>query len=257
MVHTIFNIGTTVLLFPASNWIIRLAKKLGRVKEGEQEKSTVLLDERVLETPSIALQATVKEIDRMGKIVEESLLVAKNVLFAPKEQDIRFLREEEKTVDRLCAGITDYAIKLSSLQISEKEHQEISHLLQIVSDMERVSDYCENISEFAETIMERKLSFSDTGREQLQEMTEVCVDSYLYAYKAFQENDKDRALRVVEKETQADALEVQLRTRHIKRLANNQCEAEAGIVFLDALVCLERISDHARNIAEEVLEGIA
>lgn len=257
LVHTIFNIGTTVLLFPASNWIIRLAKKLGRVKEGEQEKSTVLLDERVLETPSIALQATVKEIDRMGKIVEESLLVAKNVLFAPKEQDIRFLREEEKTVDRLCAGITDYAIKLSSLQISEKEHQEISHLLQIVSDMERVSDYCENISEFAETIMERKLSFSDTGREQLQEMTEVCVDSYLYAYKAFQENDKDRALRVVEKETQADALEVQLRTRHIKRLANNQCEAEAGIVFLDALVCLERISDHARNIAEEVLEGIA
>lgn len=257
LVHTIFNIGTTVLLFPASNWIVRLAKKLGRVKEGEQDKSTVLLDERVLETPSIAWQATVKEIDRMGKIVEESLLVAKKVLFAPKEQDIRFLREEEKTVDRLCAGITDYAIKLSSLQISEKEHQEISHLLQIVSDMERVSDYCENISEFAETIMERKLKFSDTGREQLQEMMEVCVDSYLYAYKAFQGNDREKALRVVEKETQADALEVQIRTRHIKRLANNQCEAEAGIVFLDALVCLERISDHARNIAEEVLEGIA
>lgn len=257
LVHTIFNIGTTVLLFPVSNWIVRLAKKLGRVKEGEQDKSTVLLDERVLETPSIAWQATVKEIDRMGKIVEESLLVAKKVLFAPKEQDIRFLREEEKTVDRLCAGITDYAIKLSSLQISEKEHQEISHLLQIVSDMERVSDYCENISEFAETIMERKLKFSDTGREQLQEMMEVCVDSYLYAYKAFQGNDREKALRVVEKETQADALEVQIRTRHIKRLANNQCEAEAGIVFLDALVCLERISDHARNIAEEVLEGIS
>lgn len=257
LVHTIFNIGTTVLLFPVSNWIIRLAKKLGRIKEGEQDKSTVLLDERVLETPSIALQATVREIDRMGKIVEESLLTAKKVLFSPNEQDIRFLKEEEKTVDRLSAGITDYVIKLSSLQISEKEHQELSHLLQVVSDMERISDYCENISEFAESILERKLSFSDTGREQLQEMTEVCVDSYLYAYKAFLGNDRETALRVVEKETQADALEVQLRTKHIKRLANNQCGAEAGIVFLDTLVCLERISDHARNIAEEVLEGIA
>ncbi|WP_173017119.1 hypothetical protein [Suipraeoptans intestinalis] len=136
MVHTIFNIGTTVLLFPASNWIIRLAKKLGRVKEGEQEKEHGAFGRNVFwkRQHRTAGQRS-KEIDRMGKIVEESLLVAKNVLFAPKEQDIRFLREEEKTVDRLCRpeNHRDYAIKLSSLQISEKEHQEISHLLQIVS----------------------------------------------------------------------------------------------------------------------------
>ena len=85
-------------------------------------------------------------------------------------------------------------------------------------------------------------------------MFDVCVDSYRYAIEAFMENNKEKALVAIEKETHADDLEVQLRTKHIKRLTNNECNTEAGIVFLDTLVSLERISDHARNIAEEVLE---
>ena len=118
MVHTAFNIGTTVLLFPVSGWIIKLAKKIGRVAEDDQDKSIVLLDDRILETPVIALQSTVKEVARMGQIVEDSLMVAKDVLFTLKDEDIRFLKEEETTVDKLSAGITEYAIKLSSLQVS-------------------------------------------------------------------------------------------------------------------------------------------
>lgn len=254
MVHTAFNIGTTVLLFPVSGWIIKLAKKIGRVDEDGQDQSVVLLDDRILETPGIALQSTVKEVVRMAKIVEDSLEVAKEVLFTLKEEDIQFLKEEEDTVDKLSAGITNYAIKLSSLQISEKEHQDVAHLLQMVSDIERISDYCENISEFAETLYEKKVSFSEVGTAQLKEMLDVCADSYKYAYEAFAERSREKALKVIEKETQADDLEITLRSKHIKRLANNQCNTEAGVVFLDVLVCLERISDHARNIAEEILE---
>lgn len=257
IVHTAFNIGTTVLLFPVSSWIIRLAKKIGRVEEDTQDKSKVLLDDRILETPSIALQSTVREVARMGKIVKDSLDVAKTVLFTLKDEDIQFLKEEETTVDKLSAGITDYAIKLSSLQISEKEHQDVAHLLQMVSDIERISDYCENISEFAETLYEKKVAFSEIGSSQLREMLDVCIDSYKYALEAFEEKSREKALKVIEKETQADNLEITLRSRHIKRLTNNQCNTEAGIVFLDTLVCLERISDHARNIAEEVLESVA
>ena len=256
MVHTAFNIGTTVLLFPVSNWIIKLAKKIGRVEEDEQDRSRVLLDDRILETPAIALQSVVNEVERMGQIVLESMEAAKTVLFTQKEEEIQFLKEEESTVDRLSAGITNYAIKLSSLQISEKEHQSVAHLLQIVSDMERISDYCENISEFAETLYEKKVSFSDVGKEQIKEMLDVCTDSYRYALDSLVEQSKEKALRVIEKETQADDLEISLRSKHIKRLTNNQCNTEAGIVFLDSLVCLERISDHARNIAEEVLEDL-
>ena len=253
-VHTIFNIGTTILLFPVSDLIIKLAKKIGRVDESEQEDSAVLLDDRMLETPSIALQSTITEIARMGHIVMDSLEKAKTVLFTLSSDDIKALKEEESVVDKLSAGITTYAIKISSLQVSEKEHQEVAHLLQIVSDMERISDYCENISEFAETLREKKLKFSDMGTDGIKEMLDVCAKSYKYALEAFEEDSQDKALRVIEKETQADQLELMLRTKHIKRLANNQCNAEAGIVFLDALVCLERISDHARNIAEELLE---
>ena len=257
IVHTAFNIGTTVLLFPVSNWIIKLAKKIGRVEEDTQDKSRVLLDDRILETPSIALQSTVREVARMGEIVMDTLDVARTVLFTLKDEDIQFLKEEETTVDKLSAGITEYAIKLSSLQISEKEHQDVARLLQMVSDIERISDYCENISEFAETLYEKKVAFSEVGSAQLKEMLEVCIDSYRYALEAFEEKSKEKALKVIEKETQADDLEITLRSRHIKRLTNNQCNTEAGIVFLDTLVCLERISDHARNIAEEVLESIA
>ena len=254
IVHTAFNICTTVLLFPVSDWIIKLAKKIGRVEEDSQDKSMVQLDERVLQTPGLALQSTVNEVIRMGQIVEDSLMVAKDVLFTLKDDDIQFLKEEEATVDRLSAGITNYAIKVGALQISEKEHQDVAHLLQVVSDMERISDYCENISEFAETLYEKKASFSEIGEEQLKEMMEVCTDSYRYALKAFENQDRAMALKVIEKETQADNLELRLRNKHIQRLANNQCKTEAGIVYLDTLVCLERISDHARNIAEEVLE---
>ncbi|MEF9945450.1 MAG: Na/Pi cotransporter family protein [Lachnospiraceae bacterium] len=256
MVHTAFNIGTTVLLFPVSNFIIKLAKKIGRVEEDVQDVSEVLLDDRILETPSIALQSTITEVGRMGRIVEKSLNIAKTVLFTQSESDIKVLKDDETTVDRLSAGITEYSIKLTSLQISEKEHQSVVHLLQIVSDMERISDYCENISEYAETLIAKKLTFSDIGKEEMTDMLTVCINSYVYALQAFETSSKEAALRVVEEETKADALEIALREKHIQRLTSNQCNTEAGIVFLDMLVCLERISDHARNIAEEVLKEI-
>ena len=252
-VHTFFNIATTVLLFPVSNWIIKLAKKIGGVKEDEADRSKVLLDERMLETPSIALQSVINETIRMGEIVRESLNIAKNVLHTKSEEDIKLLKEDEDIVDRLCAGITDYTIKLSALQISERAHQTTAHLLQVLSDIERVSDYCENISEFAETMIEKKLEFTDVANEQLDEMIASTVDSYNYALDAFREESTEKALKVIEKETQVDDLEITLRSRHMKRLAKNECNTEAGVVFLDTLVCMERISDHARNIAEEVL----
>ena len=219
MVHTIFNIATTVMLFPLSDYIIKLAKKIGKVEDGEKDDSMVLLDERMMETPSLALQSLFSEVIRMGHIVEKSLQVAKDVLFSLNEDEIQLLREDEETVDKLSAGITSYAIKLTSLQISQREHQDVAHILQVVSDMERISDYCENISEFAEALAEKKVMFSEVGREHLTEMIEVCTDSYLNALKAFEENDKDSALKTIEKETEADG---DLASRKTYRKADEQ-----------------------------------
>ena len=254
IVHTIFNIATTVLLFPASNLIVKLAKKIGKVDDTEVDEGKALLDDRMLETPAIAIQSAMNEAVRMGEIVERSVDILKTVLFTKKSEDITALREDETTVDKLCGEISNYVIKLSTLQISEQEHAETVKLLQVLSDVERVSDYCENVAEFAETLVEKKISFSEIGRQHLEEIMDEALASYTFALEAFRDNDRDKALRVIEKETIVDDMEVKLRNQHIKRLTNNECNTEAGIIFLDMLVVLERISDHARNIAEEVLK---
>ena len=100
---------------------------------------------------------------------------------------------------------------------------------------------------------EHKAEFTELGKQDLSEMFSVCYDSYKYALAAFADNDKEVAMKVIERESQADDLEIKLRSEHMMRLASNQCNTDAGILFLDALVGLERISDHSRNIAEEVL----
>ena len=253
-VHTIFNIGTTVLLFPFSDGIIKLAKKMEKEDDRTEDESKVLLDDRMLETPGIALQSAVSEVGRMGNIVVRTVDKATDVIFTKDYQKILEIKEEENTVDRLCSGITNYIVKLSSLALNEKEHHEVASLLQILSDMERISDYSENISEFAETLAERKAGFTEIGTEELREMARVCAESFRYAVEAFIENDKEKAMKVIEKESQADELEIKLRTGHMQRLASSQCNTDAGIVYLDTLVALERISDHSRNIAEEILK---
>ena len=257
IVHTAFNIFTTVLLFPLSGIIVKLAMKLtGLQSDGSDEETLVHLDDRMLQTPSFALQTTVSEIVRMGHIVEETIDQSKEVLFTRNKGYISGIKENVEVIDRLSSAITDYTIKLGSLQITEKEHEDVARLLSIVTDIKRISDYCENISEYAQNLKERNITFTEVGTEELKSMLEVCGESYSYAISSLENRDREAALKVIEKETEADGLEIKLRTKHIKRLANNQCNTEAGIAFLDTLICLERISDHARNIAEEVLENI-
>lgn len=256
IVHTAFNIATTVLLFPASNLIIKLAKKISRVENETEHKVLLSLDDRMLQTPSFAIQATMSEVGHMGEVVKNALEIAERVLFTKSKEDILKLREYEEQVDELCGGITEYVIKITKLQISQKEHEFLARLLQVLSDMERISDYCENISEYAETLAEKKLTFSEVGEAGLKEMLTTCANCYYYAIEAFMQGDKEKAGQVIELECKADELEVSLRTKHIKRLSNQECNTESGIVFLDTLVGMERISDHARNIAEEVLEQV-
>lgn len=254
MIHTIFNVVTTILLFPVSGWIVKLAKKIGGVTEEEQDENSLLLDERMLETPGIAISSMMSEITRMGRMVQKALELTETVFETRNEEDIKVLRKTEKTVDVMSRGLTDYSIQLSALQISEREHQEVSHMIQVVSDIERVSDYCENIAEFVEALIEKKIDFSETGHRHLKNMIEVCTEAYVSAIDAFEKQDSGSALHTIEKETEADGLEISYRNKHTKRLVEGVCDAEAGVIFLDALICMERVSDHARNIAEEVLE---
>ena len=125
-------------------------------------------------------------------------------------------------MDKFTSVITEYTIKITSLQISEKEHAQATRLIQVVNDIERISDYCENISEYAQEMAEKKLYFSEMAQAEMKEMIQICFDSYKYAMDAFMEENKEKAVKAIEKETLADELEIKLRSKHIKRLTNNE-----------------------------------
>ena len=252
MIHTLFNVGTTVLLFPMSGYIIRLAKKLGRVENEQEDESRLRLDKRVLNPPGLALETLWNETLRMGTVVEEGLTLAQKVLMDPDAQDIETIREKETVVDKLTGAISDYAIRLSTMEISPWEHQKVDRILGVVADLERISDQSENIAEQAETIGNSKKCFSQEAKRELQELAEVCVSSYRYALKAISTGDTDALQRTVELETQADELVIGFRASNVRRMTRQQCYVQEGVVYQDALVSLERISDHARNVAEEI-----
>ena len=252
LIHTVFNIATTVLLFPVSDSIIRLARKIGRVEEEEKDEGRILLDERMLGTPGIALETLWHETLRMGSIVQEGLDLAEKVLLTPDLQEIASIKEKEAIVDRRTGSISDYAIRLSTMEISLWEHQKVDKILQLVADMERISDQSENIAEQAEQIYSSRSCFSDEARQNLQELADVCVSSFRYAMEALRTQDPDAQQRTIDLESRADELVISFRSSNVRRMSRRQCYVQEGVVFQDALVSLERISDHARNVAEEI-----
>ncbi len=254
-VHTAFNVANTIILFPFSGLIIFLAKKLARNSGTEAEEESVLmhLDDRVLETPSFAVQSAVKEVVRLGRMVEENVYTAIDAIFEKDESKIEGVVRREKTVDSLSDGITEYLVKICGLHINEQENNVVTSLMHIVGDMERVSDHCENLAELGELMIKENTSFSEVAQGELREMVELSAKSYVNAVNALEFSDIKYAREVVKEEDTVDDIESELRDRHIHRLANNQCNTAAGIVFLDTLTNMERISDHALNIAQVVL----
>lgn len=254
-VHTVFNVANTVLLFPFSGFIIALAKKIAHAKAEEEVDETRLvhLDDRVLETPSFAVQSAVKEVVRLGYIVEENLNLAKSSLIEREEQQINDIFKREKTIDSLCDAITNYLVKICNIHINDHETSVVTSLLHIVSDMERVGDHCENIAELTQLMIREETSFSEEASAELIDMFDKSIDSYINSVQALESSNVQYAYNTVRLEDLIDDLESKLRISHIHRLAKNQCSAASGIVFLDALTNLERISDHAMNIAEMVI----
>lgn len=250
MVHTLFNVATTFLLFPVSGWIIALAKKLSRADEAVQDEGEVLLDERMLNTPVLALEALNSEIVRMGHVMGDAVTLASRVMIDPKRADIESIHKKEDALDRLAETLAQYAVSLSACTITEQERQSAAHALQILTDMERIGDHCENIAEYAEQILAQKIEFTDTARDELKELSSECEQCCISALDAFVEGENKSVRRAVELETRIDELESALRQQHIQRMTSQQCSVQAGVLFLNALTDMERISDHARNIAE-------
>ena len=255
-IHTVFNVGTTIILMPFSGYIIKFAMKVNGLKVVEtksDEAELVHLDKRMMSTPSVAVEGAKLETIRMGRIARENLSLALSTLSDHDEEKMADVKQREFVIDKLCDNISKYLIDLCMLHLSDKDNEMVTSLLNTVSDMERVGDHAENIVELAEEMKQEGISFSDTALEELNEMSTTTLGAYDNAVKALELDDITYAVKTSFLEDQVDAMEKKLRAGHIDRLSNAECSVNAGIHFIDLLGNLERVSDHAMNIAQVVL----
>lgn len=253
IVHTVFNILNTIILFPFGNLLVHLAELV--IHEGKEANPTLLqhLDNRILETPSFALENVVKEVMRMGKLAQANVQTAVDGLFAKDSKKINLVFEQEKTINALQQGINDYLIKLAHTNLSEDENYIVTSLFHTVGDIERIGDHAENLAELADEMVKENLKFSVDAKKELEEITQNAIRCIEVALKGYELQSEETAREAIPYEIYVDKLEERYRTRHMKRLADETCEPRAGIVFLDTISNVERISDHALNIAQSVL----
>ncbi|MGL4738832.1 MAG: Na/Pi cotransporter family protein [Cellulosilyticaceae bacterium] len=251
--HSIFNVLNTLMLFPFAGVLVYLAERLIPGKD-EAESELQHLDERILETPSFAVQNATKEVVRMGEMASVNAKVAMEALLTKNTEKIQEVYEREKVINQLQHGINHYLIKLSNLPISEKEHGIVTGLFHSVSDIERVGDHAENLAELAEALIRDEVEFSDIAKQEISEMAQIAFQCFEMAIQACEFDDRNMAKQTIPIEQTVDKMEDTLRARHIKRLSENRCTSLAGVVFLDGISNLERISDHASNIAMAVLD---
>lgn len=255
--HTLFNIISVLLLIPFNKFIIKLAVTLvpDKNNENENDESKVIkyIDERMIETPSIALANTVKETLRMGEKAKESLNLAMSAILEDITENIDACRKQEKQINILQKTILDYLLKLSKAPLNEDSREVVDALFNTVNDIERIGDHAENISELAETAKNCGAEFSKEGKDELNEMYNKVISAYTYALEAMKTSDIDLACKVIKMEEQVDVMERSCRISHMRRLNESSCSIDSGVIYLDMIMNLERVSDHAVNIAQQVI----
>ena len=254
--HTLFNVINVILLLPFSKYIVKLTMKLMPEKECEKEKDKTVfyIDERMMETPSIALSNTVKETLRMGEKAKLSLNNAMEGFLEKSKSKVDASFEEEKLINKLQKSILNYLLKLSKTSLNYDSRESVDLLFNTVNDIERVGDHAENIAELAISTIENNLNVSKDGEKELKDLYEKVIETYNTALECMEKSDTDLACRVIKLEEQVDIMEKTCRLNHMIRLNENSCNIDAGVIFLDLLSNLERVADHSANIAQQVIK---
>ncbi|MDX5665611.1 Na/Pi cotransporter family protein [Clostridioides difficile] len=254
--HTLFNLTNVIILLPFSKYIVKLANRLIPIKETESEivNNTKYLDERMFSTPSIALGNTVQEVVRMGHKATNSLEHSIAGFLNKSNEDINKAFESEKVVNKLQKDILNYLLKLSKEPLRDDEHFRTDLLFNTVNDIERVSDHAENIAELAMSVKEMNISFSDSAIREIYEIYNKTITNFKDALIVLDVKDFELANKVLEVENEVNYLEKTFRNSHMIRLNNGSCTIDAGVLYLDLLTNLERMSDHSTNIVKQVLK---
>lgn len=258
--HTLFNTTMTILLLPFSQVLINISGMIVKGDEKTPDDDIALmkahLDNRILEAPSIALEAVINEIIKAGILAKDNLKVAIEAVLEKNSEKVKSVNNTEQKINKMQILLTEYLMKLDTLSLNDKQKMILGDLYYAVSDIERVSDHADNISENAYSLIEKNVDFTNTAKSDLQKIADLAIAAYSNAIEAM----KTRSISLVQKvnklEMEVDFLEDELREKHIERLVENKCHPQASILFLDIISNLERVSDHATNIAEYITKEI-
>lgn len=252
--HTIFNLTNTALLFPFANQLVKLSgvfvpedKKEPAVTDEESE-TMKHLDERIFESPAFAVETAAMEVVHMGQITMENVRRAMDAVLTKNANEVEDVYKTEQTINNMEKMLTEYLVKVNNLSLTERQKLVVNDLFYSINDIERVGDHAENLAEQAEYMVQHNISFSETGESDLHVICETAFNSFKHSINARQKGDMDDVRKVSQYEDEVDTLEEELREKHIERLSAGKCDPSAGVVFLDLISNLERISDHAYNL---------
>lgn len=256
--HTVFNVLVTLILLPFIKIIVQISEKVIKERpiteksKEEEGESFEYIDERLLETPPVAVSQTIKEVIRMNTVARDNLARAFGCLLEYDEEALKKVEKEEKTVDYLNKNLTAFLVKITSLDISAHDEKLIGSLYHVISDIERIGDYATNISEYAIKLKNSDGKFSEDAEKDIKTMYDKVMLLYRDVMYTFEKREDKMLSEIARREQEIDEMKLIMSENHIKRLNEGLCSAETGALYLSLASNLERVADHLTNIGYSI-----
>ena len=251
--HIFFNVAMTVILLPFSGLLVKLTQKILPYHEDpEKDKMAVeFIDNRILTTPPMAVLQCEKEVARLSRLVQKNYNRSMIAFFDRDKDSIDKVIEREKVIDYLSKEITDYIVKINALDVEAHDHQVVAAMYSAIQDLERIGDHVENIVEYARTVIDENQKFSDTAIAEMHDISDKCRSLMELSFAMFnaQGGSPELIERIIKAEDDVDDCKDDYKQNHIRRMDAGECDAVAGTTFLNMLIDIERIGDHAINVA--------
>ena len=255
--HSIFNVAATLMLIPFSKVLVFLVQKTIRDKDTEEDTESpfALLDDRFLSTPSIAINNIHTVMSNMCGVAKENVMLCRKMLNSKDMTLSDKIIENEELLDEYEIKLTAYLTKVSDTQLSQSDNEKSAAYFHLVNNIERIGDYCDNVREDVEKLINDKIDFSAQAIDGLKVMFDAVENIMELTCQAFSWDDISLVSKIEPLEEVVDSIQEKLERAHMKRLKQKECSVEAGVVFLEIISNMERISDHCSNIAVAILQA--
>ncbi len=253
IIHTLFNVTTTIIMLPLAGFLEKMA--MATIKDDGEDEEFQLLDQRFLQTPTVAVERSTVLVNDMAKISFDGFIKSINSLSTTDEIDAEEITRMEKSVDKYEDKLGSYLVQLSQQDMTTEDSHQISKILHVINDLERISDYSINILDAFNEIKNKKISFSKEAQKEIKILESATLVMLEHTYNAFIKDDSNLAQCVQPLQQVIEELVSDIKNNHINRLRNKVCTIELGFVLSDILNAYERVSAHCTNIAIAVIES--